>query len=94
MRTRAEYEAEVAHARRTAHALRIIAAVTVVAGCFVVVLALLVLVSEALPWDQAENLLWVLGIGSVVSGIVMFASSWSLQLGASRMEIDLATKLP
>lgn len=94
MKAREEYEAEVAHARRTAHVLRVIAEITFAAGWVAVVLALLALAFEALPWDQAENLLWVLGFGSVVSGIVMFASSWNLQIGASRMEIDISTKLP
>ena len=93
MRTREEYDAEVAQARRTAHALRVIAEITFAAGWAAVVLALLTLAFDALPWDQAENLLWVLGFGSVVSGIVMFASSWNLQIGASRMEIDISSKM-
>lgn len=93
MDERAQYEAEVAQARRAAHALRAIAGITVGVGLVAVVLALLALAFEALPWDEAENLLWVLGVGSIVSGVVMFGSSWSLRIGASRMEIDLATKM-
>lgn len=94
MRTRDEYDVEVAQARRTAHRLRVIAGITFVAGWVIVVFAILALLLEALPWDQAENLLWVLGVGSVVSGVAMFATSWSLQIAASRMEIDISTKLP
>ena len=93
MEGRAGYEAEVAQARRAAHALRVIAGITVGVGLAAVLLALLALAFEALPWDEAENLLWVLGAGSIVSGIVMFGSSWSLRIGASRMEIDIASKL-
>jgi drug/metabolite transporter (DMT)-like permease len=94
VRSRAEYEFEVASARRTARRLRVIAAITFSLGWVAVAFALLALAFEALPWEEAENLLWVLGFGSVVSGVAMFATSWSLQIGASRMEIDLASKLP
>lgn len=94
MSSRQVYDDEVARARGTARALRLIAKITVVFGWCAVALALLALAFDALPWDQAENLLWVLGLGSVVSGVVMYGSSWSLQIGASRMEIDLQTKLP
>lgn len=90
---RAGYVAEVAQARRAAHALRVIAGITVGIGIVAIVLALLAIAVDALPWDEAENLLWVLGAGSIVSGIVMFGSSWSLRIGASRMEIDIASKL-
>lgn len=88
-----QYEVEVTQARRTARALRGIGAATFVLGWLAVLLALLALALDALPWDEAENLLWVLGVGSIVSGIAMFATSWSLQINASRMEIDMATKL-
>lgn len=93
MDDRARYTAEVEQARRAAHALRVIAAITVGIGIVAILLALLAIAYDALPWDEAENLLWVLGAGSIVSGIVMFGSSWSLRLGASRMEIDIASKL-
>lgn len=93
MDERAQYEAEVAQARRAAHALRAIAGITIVVGVVAVVLALAAIAVDALPWDEAENLLWVLGVGSLVSGVVMYGSSWSLRIGASRMEIDLANKL-
>lgn len=93
MDDRARYTAEVAQARRAAHALRVIAAITVGIGIVAILLALLAIAVDALPWDEAENLLWVLGAGSIVSGIVMFGSSWSLRIGASRMEIDIASKL-
>lgn len=93
MSARSQYEAEVAQARRTARLLRILAVISVAIGGAAALLATLALVVDALPWDEAENLLWVLGAGSIVSGIAMFASSWSLRLNASRMEIDLSTKL-
>lgn len=93
MDERAQYEAEVGQARHAARALRVIASVTVVVGVLAIVFALAALAVDALPWDEAENLLWVLGVGSLVSGVVMYGSSWSLRIGASRMEIDLSTKL-
>ena len=90
---RSQYELEVAHARRAARALRIIAAITLAVGWLAVILAVIAVALEAVPWDQAQNLLWVLGVGSIVSALVMFASSWNLQLSASRMEIDIVSKL-
>ena len=90
---RLQYELEVERARRAAHSLRIIAAITLAAGWLVVILAVLALALEAVPWEQAQNLLWVLGVGSIVSGLVMFVSSWNLQISASRMEIDIVSKL-
>jgi len=94
MRSRAAYETEVTSARRTAQALLIIAAITFAVGWAAVSYALLILLVEAIPGDQLENLLGVLGVGSIVSGIAMFATSWNLRIGASRLEIDLASKLP
>ncbi|MFM8896906.1 MAG: hypothetical protein ACKOE2_16460 [Actinomycetales bacterium] len=94
MRSRAAYETEGASARRTGQALLIIAAVTFAVGWAAVSYALLILLVEAIPGDQLENLLGVLGVGSIVSGIAMFATSWNLRIGASRLAIDLASKLP
>ena len=92
VRSTAEYFAEVEQARRTAHALRVIAGITFAAGWVAAALAVLALVLEAIPWDEAENLLLVLGVGGVVSGVAIFATSWSLQINASRMEMDLASR--
>lgn len=84
----------MAQARRTAHALRVIAGITFAAGWVAVALAVLALVLEALPLDEAENLLLVLGVGGIVSGVAIFATSWSLQINASRMEMDLTSGEP
>ena len=92
VRSVAEYHAEVEQARRTAHALRVIAGITFAAGWATVALAVVALALDALPWDEAENLFLVLGVGGIVSGLAIFATSWSLQINASRMEMDLATK--
>jgi hypothetical protein len=93
MGTRSQYEHEVANARRTAHALLLIGAVTLVVGLAVLVYAFIAVLFEDIPGDQLENLLGVVGVGSVVSGIAMFATSWNLRISASRLEIDLASKV-
>lgn len=89
----AAYLAQVDAARRTSRLVRGYATFSFFGGWLIVVAALVAWLAFDQPLDQALDLLLVAGLGSVIGGVALYATSRNLAISASRLEIDVRTKL-
>jgi len=88
-----QYRDQVAKARQTARRVQAFAALSwglgwvVILGCLVAWLGYRVSLTDTL------DILLAIGVGGLIGGVGLYATSRSLGIGASRLEIDIATKL-
>lgn len=94
MKTRGEYDAEVASALKAARVVRGYALISFAFGWIVTIGALIAWAVGWVTFSDAADLLLVIGLGTVLGAVALFGSSWSLQLAARRLAIEVATKLP
>lgn len=88
-----DYAAQVAQARRTAHQVFIYAGLSFVAGWLIVAYCIVAWIAFDEPVEQLLDVLLVTGVGSVLGGVALYATSRNLAVSASRLEIDMTTKL-
>ena len=89
----AQYLLQVGRARRTARQVAWYAALSFIGGWVIVVGCLVAWWGFGVPLDQALDVLLVVGLGSVLGGVALYATARNLDISASRLEIDIATKL-
>jgi predicted cobalt transporter CbtA len=82
------YRREIDAARDVARRLRWWAAASVIAGVVTTIGGIVLLTVQDDPWDALNAIVFV-GLAGVVGAIAMYASSWSLALSASRLEIQI-----
>ena len=88
-----QYLDQVAKARQTARRVQAFAAISwsfgwiVIIGCLVASLVYRVSITDTL------DILLAIGVGGLIGGVGLYATSRSLGIAASRLEIDIATKL-
>ncbi len=83
------YVAEIEQARRAARRLRAWAAASAVVGLMITISGfLLLLTPREDPWEALNAVVFV-GLAGIVGAIAMYASSWSVALAASRLELQL-----
>lgn len=70
------------------------AQLSVIGGWAIVIVGLLAWLMDWVTADDALYILFVLGIGAVISGIALFATSWNLRLGAARLELAIGAAAP
>lgn len=88
-----EYAAQVAAARRTMMWVTVAAALSWWAGWIVIVSCLVAWLAFGISLLETLDLLLTIGVVSVLGGVGLYATSRSLAISASRLEIDIATKL-
>ena len=83
------YLVEIEQARRASRRLRIWAGASAIVGLLVTVSGLILLLTPREdPWEALNAVVFV-GLAGVVGAIAMYASSWSVALAASRLELQL-----
>ena len=88
-----QYRNQVAKARQTARRVQAFAALSwglgwvVILGCLVAWLGYRVSLTDTL------DILLAIGVGGLIGGVGLYATSRSLGIAASRLEIDIATKM-
>ncbi len=93
VRSTQDYRDQVERARRTAHQVLIYGGISFVGGWLLSIGAVIAWLILGRPLNEALDVLLVAGVGSVLGGVALYASSRNLGLAASRLEIDVATKL-
>lgn len=88
-----DYLDQVAGARRTSRQVAIYAGVSFVGGWLIVIAAVIAWLVFHRPLSEALDVLLVAGLGSVIGGVALYATSRNLAVSASRLEIDVSTKL-
>jgi uncharacterized membrane protein len=87
------YAAQVAAARRTAHRVLVFAALSWFGGWVVIVACLVAWLRFGVSLLDSLEILLAIGVAGLLGGVGLYATSRSLALAASRLEIDVATKL-
>lgn len=88
-----DYREQVARARRTARQVLIYGWLSFIGGWLIVVGAIVAWLAFKQPLSDALDVLLVAGLGSVIGGVALYATSNNLAVSASRLEIDAVTKL-
>lgn len=92
--TTEQCRALAARAARAARMVRGYAVASFIAGWIVAGASLVALATDVLRFSDAVDILLVIGIGGVISGVALFASSWSLEVAATRLALDIESKSP
>lgn len=88
-----EYAEQVAQARRTARQVQVCAAISWGFGWLVTLVCLIGWLGFHVSLADTLDVFLAIGIGGIIGGVALYATSRSLGLAASRLEIDLRTKL-
>ena len=88
-----KYADQVAQARRTARQVQVFAALSWTGGWLVIVVCLVDWVWFHANLTDTLDILLAIGVGGLLGGVGLYSTSRSLGIAASRLEIDLATKL-
>jgi membrane protein YqaA with SNARE-associated domain len=88
-----DYRKQAEGARRTSRQVLIYGGLSFVGGWLIVVGAIVAWLAFKQPLSDALDVLLVAGLGSVIGGVALYATSCNLAISASRLEIDAATKL-
>lgn len=88
-----EYRQQVVRARRTARQVLIYGGISFFGGWLIVAGAIIAWLAFNQPLGDALDVLLVAGLGSVLGGVALYATSNNLAVSASRLEIDAVTKL-
>ncbi len=88
-----EYRQQVERARRTSRQVLIYGGVSFFGGWLIVAGAIVAWLGFKQPLGDALDVLLVAGLGSVIGGVALYATSNNLAVSASRLEIDAVTKL-
>ena len=93
MNSAEDYAAQVLAARRTAQRVLIFAAMSWFGGWAVIVACLVAWLGFGVSLLDSLDILLALGVAGLLGGVGLYATSRNLTLSASRLEIDIATKL-
>lgn len=88
-----EYEAQVRRARQTARQVLACGFISLAVGWLIVVTCAIAWLGFDVPILEVLDIVLAIGVGGILGGIGLYATSRSLGITASRLEIDLETKL-
>jgi hypothetical protein len=87
------YAAQVTAARRTAQRVYVFAALSWFVGWAVIVACLVAWLGFGVSLLDSLEILLAIGVAGLLGGVGLYATSRNLSISASRLEIDIATKL-
>ncbi|MFZ8910840.1 MAG: hypothetical protein ACO20A_09325 [Candidatus Nanopelagicales bacterium] len=88
-----DYTAQVTAARRISRWVGIFAAISWSTGWLVIIACLVAWLAFGASLIDSLEIILVIGVAGVIGGDGLYATSRSLGIAASRLEIDIATKL-
>ncbi len=88
-----DYTAQVTAARRISRWVGIFAAISWSTGWLVIIACLVAWLAFGASLIDSLEIILVIGVAGVIGGVGLYATSRSLGIAASRLEIDIATKL-
>lgn len=88
-----QYVDQVAKARQTARRVQVFAAISWAFGWIVIVACLIAWLGFQVSLIDTLDVVLAIGVGGLLGGVGFYATSRSLGIAASRLEIDIATKL-
>ena len=87
------YLAQISAARKTARRVFHFAALSWWSGWVVVAACLIAWLGFGVDLLESLEILLAIGVAGVLGGVGLYATSRNLEISASRLEIDIATKL-
>ena len=87
------YAAQVGQARRTVRQVQVCAAISWGFGWLVTLACLVGWLGFQVSLADTLDVFLAIGVGGIIGGVALYATSRSLGLAASRLEIDVATKM-
>jgi hypothetical protein len=83
---------DIVESRRVARWLRSFGAIAFVFGWIIVTAAVVSWGTGLLGFDEAVDVLLIIGLGGVLSGVAMQGSAASLRLSATRLELQIESE--
>jgi len=88
-----QYRDQVSRARQTARRVQAFAALSWGLGWIVIVGCLIAWLGFQVSLTDTLDVVLAIGVGGLLGGVGLYATSRSLGIAASRLEIDIATKM-
>ena len=88
----AQYFEQVAHGKKTARRIQVFAAISWIGGWVVIIICGVEWLFYHASLTDTLDVMLAIGVGGLLGGVGLYATSTSLSIAASRMEIDLVSK--